>query len=79
MDILHSEPGTCTGTCLMPSDDGNQFVGIKVEEVADLEEDPGPKASPLLKTEPSVSCVSVVGHVAQISRISCPSMCFLST
>jgi hypothetical protein len=61
MDILHSELGPCTGTCLMSSDDGNQVIRIKVEEVADLklEEDPGPTSSPLIKTEPSVSCVSV--------------------
>jgi hypothetical protein len=64
----------------MSFDDGNQVVGIKVEEVADLklEEDPGPTTSPLIKTEPLVSCVSVVLHMAQISRISCLSMCFLS-
>jgi hypothetical protein len=61
MDILHSEPGPCTRTCLMSSDNGNQVVGIKVEEVADskLEEDPGPTTSPLIKTEPLVSCVYV--------------------
>ena len=61
MDILHSEPGPCTGTCLMSSDDGSQVVGIKVVEVADLklEEDPGPTTSPLIKTEPLVSCVCV--------------------
>jgi hypothetical protein len=45
----------------MSSDDGNQVVGIKVEEVADLklEDDPGPTTSPLIKIEPLVSCVSV--------------------
>jgi len=45
----------------MSSDGGNQVVGIKVEEVADLklEEDPLPTTSPLTKTEPLVSCVSV--------------------
>ena len=73
MDKLQSEPGPCTGTCLMSSDGGNQVVGIKVEEVADLklEEDPLPTTSPLIKTEPLVSCVSVAWHIAHISRISC--------
>jgi hypothetical protein len=63
MEILQSEPDPCTGTCLTSSDDGNQVVGIKVEEVADLilEEDPGPTTSPLIKTEQSVRCVSVLG------------------
>jgi hypothetical protein len=57
MDVLKSEPGPCQ----MSSDDGNQVVGIKLEEVADLkpEENPGPTISPLIKTEPSVSYVSV--------------------
>ena len=80
MDILKSEPDPCTGTCQMSSDDGNLVVGIKVEEAADLqlEEDPGPTTFPLIKTEPSVGCVSVVRFIAQISRIPCPSVCFLS-
>jgi hypothetical protein len=64
----------------MSSDDGNQVVGIKVEEVADLiwEEDPGPTTSPLIKTEQLVRCVSVFRHNAQLSKISCLSVCFLS-
>lgn len=76
MDALKSEPGPCTGTGLMSSDDGNQIVVIKVEEVTDIkaEEDPEPTTSPLIKTEPAVSClgmcvsVSSVIHIAQISR-----------
>jgi len=61
MDTLKSEPGPCTGTGLMSSDEGNQVVVIKVEEVTDIkaEEDPEPTTSPLIKTEPAVSCVSV--------------------
>jgi len=82
MDILQSEPGPCSGTCPMSSDNGNQVVGVKVEEVSDMkvEEDPEPTISPLIKTESAVSslcvCVSSVIHIAQISVISCPSMCF---
>jgi hypothetical protein len=61
MDILKSEPGSCIGTCQKSSDDGNHFVGIKVEEVTDIkaEVDPGPTASIGIKTEPAVSCMSV--------------------
>ena len=83
MDILRCEPGPYTGTGLMSSDDGNQVNGIKVEEVADIKEgeDPEPTASLLIKTEPAVSClclcVSRFTDMAQISRIPCPSECFL--
>ena len=60
MDVLHSEPGPCTGACLMSSDSGNQVVCIKVEDIAGLklEGDPGSTTS-LIQTEPSVSCVSL--------------------
>jgi hypothetical protein len=45
----------------MSSDDGNQFVGIKVEDVTDIkeEEDPWPATSTGIKTEPAVSCMSL--------------------
>ena len=61
MDALKSEPVPCTGTGRMSCDDGNQVVGIKVEEVTDIkaEEDPEPTTSPLIKTEPAVSCLCV--------------------
>jgi len=76
MDILRCEPGSYTGTGLMSSDDGNEVVGIKVEEVADIKvEEP---TSVLIKTEREVSClcrcVSRFTDMAQISRILCPSM-----
>jgi len=83
MDKLQSEPGPCTGTCLMSSDGGNQVVGIKVEDGADLklEEDPLPTTSPLIKTEPLVSCVSVcascLAHCTYISSIFCHCVFFL--
>jgi len=79
MDTLKSEPGPCTGTGQMSSDDGNQGVVVKVEAVSDIkeEEDPEP-TSPLIKTEPEVSsfyvcvcvCVLSVIHIAQISRVN---------
>jgi len=67
MDILKSEPGSCTGTCQMSSDDGNQVVGIKVEGVTDIkvEEDPGPAKSTGIKAEHAVSlsvCIQVYVH-----------------
>jgi len=65
MDILKSEPGSSIGTCQMSSDDGNQFVGIKVEDVTDVkeEEDPGPATSTGIKSEPAVSCMSVCTEI----------------
>jgi hypothetical protein len=49
----------------MSSDDGNQFVGIKVEDVTDMkeEEDPWPATSTGIKTEPAVSCIYLCMHV----------------
>ena len=61
MDILKSEPGPCSGSCQMSSDNGNQVIGIKVEESADMkeEEDPWPAKSTGIETEPAVSCLCV--------------------
>jgi hypothetical protein len=61
MDITKSKPGSSPDTHVMSSDDGNQVVGIKVEEVTDMkrEEDPEPETSALTKTEPAVSCMFV--------------------
>jgi hypothetical protein len=42
MDILKSEPDSSTGTCQMSSDDGNEFVGIKVEDATDIKEEEDP-------------------------------------
>jgi hypothetical protein len=43
----------------MSFDDGNEVVGIKVEEVADIIviDDLEPTTSLLIKTEPEVSCL----------------------
>jgi hypothetical protein len=61
LDILKSEPGSHTETCLMSSDDGNQIFGIKVEEVTDMkvEDDPESATSAVIKIEPAVSYMSV--------------------
>ena len=61
MDIPKSEPGPCSGTCQISSDDGNQVVDKSIEEVTDVkvEEDPAPAASTGIKTEPAVSSMSL--------------------
>jgi hypothetical protein len=66
MDILHSEPGPCSDTCQMSCDNGNQVVGIKVEEVTDLKEEEilWTATSTGIETDAAVSCLCVrVYHV----------------
>ena len=59
-------------------EDGDQVVGVKVEEGCCMqeEEDPEPTTSAVIKTEPAVSsvcvcvCVSSVMRSAQIPRVA---------
>jgi hypothetical protein len=62
---LRIDPGPCTGTCQISSDDGNQFVGNKGEDATDIkvEEDPWPAISMGIKIEPNVSCMHVCVRV----------------
>jgi hypothetical protein len=55
--VLKSEPPSG----LRSSDDTNQVVGIKVEGIADVEDEEcrEPSSSPLIMTETSVSCMSL--------------------
>ena len=88
MDILKSEPGPCTGARQISFDDGYEVGGERCEDVSDIKmkEDPWPATSTGIENEPTVSlcmcvcvcvcvCVSIVIHMAQITRISCPSVC----
>lgn len=58
MDFLKVAPGLCSDTCV-PSHDGYQLNDIKVEYIADIqqEEDPLLITSPKIKSEHVVSCV----------------------
>jgi len=86
INILRTDRGPGTGTYQISSDDGNQVTGKRGKEVTyiKVEEDPWPATSAGIATEPAVSfvcvyvCVfvSLVIHMAQISRISCPLLCF---
>jgi hypothetical protein len=60
ISLLEIVPGSCSETCLTSHDD-NQIIDIKVENVADAqeEEDPLLITSQVIKTENEVSCVSV--------------------
>ena len=61
MDIPKSEPGPCSGTCQISSDDGNEVSGKRGEEVFDIkaEEDSWPATTTGIETEPTVSCLCV--------------------
>jgi hypothetical protein len=58
MGLIQAGPDSCSETCLTSSHDGNQLVGIKVEEVTDIqeEEDPLLITFPVTKAELWVSC-----------------------
>jgi hypothetical protein len=58
---LSGDSVPCTGTSQTSSDDVNQFVGNKGEDAVDIkvEEDPWPATSMEIKTDPTVSCMSV--------------------
>ena len=62
MDLLKGELGPGCETCVMSTRDGSEVTGINVERVTDMteEEDQEPATIPLIKTEPKVSCMSVV-------------------
>ena len=61
MDLLTAVPGSCSGTCLTSTDDGNEFTSIKVEEVSYItkEEDLEQMTSAVIKAEPEVRCMYV--------------------
>ena len=54
VDLLRSDPGSCSETCLMSFDGENQVVGVKVEG-----EDPEAITFQTIKTESEVSFMSV--------------------
>ena len=59
VDILRSEPGSCTETCLKSVDDVNQVISIRVKEVIDTEEEEDPLLiSPFVKTKHEANCMS---------------------
>jgi len=62
MDLLNSELGSCSETCVMSSHERNEVPGINVERVTDMteEDDQEPTTIPVIKTEPNVSSMSVL-------------------
>jgi hypothetical protein len=62
MDLLNGELGSCNKSPVTSALDGNKVTSIEAEMVSDIteEDDQGPMTIPAIKTEPNVSCVSVV-------------------
>jgi hypothetical protein len=62
IELLKGELGPCSETRVMATHDGNELTGINVERgtVMTEEEDQEPTTIPVIKTEPNVSCMSVV-------------------
>jgi hypothetical protein len=71
VDLPNVELGSCTGMFVTSSRDENELTFIKVEEVTDRteEEEPEPKTSAGVRTDPEVSCILSVESISQISRI----------
>jgi hypothetical protein len=71
ISLLEVVPGSCSETYY----GRNQVISIKVEEVADLQEEKAavPIPLPVIKAEHEVSCICVCIpiHILQISSIFC--------
>jgi hypothetical protein len=61
VDVEEDLPGSYNETCPMPSQDANQVMIVKVEEVLDMQEEAVPVPVPwhAVKAEHEVSCMSV--------------------
>jgi hypothetical protein len=61
MNILKVGPHSYGEPCLTSSHIGNQVTNIKVEDVADIQEEDEPISTtlPVIKAEPEVSCMSM--------------------
>jgi chemotaxis signal transduction protein len=62
MGVLNREIGPCSEPCVLCTHGGNELTGINVESVTDITEaeDRQPTTIPVVKTEPKVSCMSVL-------------------
>jgi len=65
MDLLKDELGSSNKTCVSSTPDGNEVNGIEAEKVSNMaeEEEGVPRIIPVIKTEPTVSYVSVVSVI----------------
>jgi len=74
MDLLKGELSSTSETCVTSTYDGNEN-GIEAERVSDVKKEEAlePTKIPLIKTEPKVSCMSVVS-VTHISYMLYPEL-----
>jgi len=63
MDLLKDEVGSCSKRYTTSTADGNETIGRESGRVLDITEeaDQDPTTVPVIKTEPNVSCVPLVG------------------
>ena len=68
-DLLKGEVGSYSKTYATSIVDGNEAIGVEAEGVLDItpEEDQDSTTITVIKTEPNVSCVSLVN----VTHISC--------
>jgi len=73
VDLPNVELGSCTGMFVTSSRDENELTFIKVEEVTDRteEEEPEPKTTAGVRTDPEVSYILSVENISQTPRIAC--------
>jgi len=62
MDLLNSEPGSSTESCVTSTLDGNELIGIEAGRVSDISQvaDQETTIIPIIKAEPNVSGVPMV-------------------
>jgi hypothetical protein len=62
LNLLNGELGSSSGTGVTSTVEGDEVVGTEGERVSDMSEvaDQEPVTVPAIKTEPNVTCVSVV-------------------
>ena len=73
MDLLKGELGSCSEMYVMSTHESNEVTTVKVDSVTEITEevDQEPTTIPVIKTEPRVSCVSVVSVTHISYRIVC--------
>ena len=85
-DLLKGELGSSSKTCATSTVDGSEANGIEAEKVLDITEegDQDPTTVTVIKTEPNISCVSVVSFMHILCRLypelsACVLVCICET
>jgi hypothetical protein len=80
MDSLRSDTVSLSETCLRPSVDGSEALGIKVKETTDMNKEGHPDAItfPTIKTEPEVKEEEHPEAITFPTVKTEPEVCFVS-